>query len=79
MSRSYRKPWVTDGYKGSKTKQYCKNQANRLIRRTKDVPNGNRYRRYYEQWNICDYKWPVNVTNKDDEFFEEDFWRYNRK
>lgn len=78
MSRSYRKPWVTDGY-GSKWKPYAKNQANRLIRRNKDVPNGKTYRKFYNPWNICDWKYPVNVKDKDDDFYEEEFWKYTRK
>ena len=79
MSRSYRKPWIVDGYKGSKWKQFCKNQANRKIRRTENVPNGGTYRKFYDPYNICDYKWSVNVTNKDDEFYEEEFWKFTRK
>jgi len=40
MSRSYRKPWITDGYKGSKTKQYRKNQANRRTGEQRMFPMG---------------------------------------
>ena len=79
MSRSYRKPWANDGYKGSKGKQYRKNQANRKIRRSKGVPDGMSYKRYYPQWNICDYNFYVNVKDKDGEFYEEEFWKYTRK
>jgi len=79
VSRSYRKPWAVDGYKGSRVKQFHKNQANRRIRRAEDVPDGNIYRKYYPQWDICDWKWPVNVKNKDDPFYEEEFWKYTRK
>lgn len=79
MSRSYRKPWVTDGYKGSKNKQYQKNQANRRIRRAKSVPDGMLYKRYYDPWNICDYKWFANVKDKDDPWYEEEFWKVTRK
>ena len=56
MSRSYRKPWVVDGY-GSKWKRFAKNQANRRIRHTKDVPDHKLYKKFYSQWDICDYKW----------------------
>ena len=76
MARSYRKPWVTDGYKGSRNRQYWKNYSNRLIRRTADIPNGKVYRRYLNPWNICDYKW---YTGKDDEYFRKTPWKYNRK
>jgi hypothetical protein len=50
MSRSYRKPYIKDV-----KKRYWKNQANRRVRRSKDVGDGGGYKRYYEQWNIVDY------------------------
>jgi len=55
MSRSYREPVFVDGY-GTRRKRYAKNLANRYIRRTKDIPNGNAYRKYYDSWDICDYR-----------------------
>ena len=58
MSRSYRKPYYVDGYKGSKRKQFNKNQANRVIRRTtEEIADGKSYRKFYERWDICDYRW----------------------
>jgi len=78
MSRSYRKPWITCGY-GSKYKQYAKNQANRLIRRTKDVPDGKAYRRFYNPYNICDYKWLANVYYPHHDFYEEYPWQITSK
>jgi len=74
MSRSARKAWVVDGY-GSQIKKYQKNQANRRIRRAKEVPDGNSYRRYFNPYDICDYKFFVNVTHKDDPSYEENYWR----
>ena len=57
MSRSYREPWYTDGYKGSKRKQFYKNQANRFIRRTNlEIANGKAYRKFSNPWDICDYR-----------------------
>jgi len=76
MSRSYRKPWVTDGYKGSRIKQYHKNQANKKVRRSENVPDGMMYRKYYDPWKICDYKWYVD---ENDSWFREQPWKYNRK
>jgi len=55
MSRSYRKPYVVDGY-GGKHKPYAKRQANKRIRRSEGVPDGKQYRKFYETWNIRDYK-----------------------
>jgi len=59
MSRSYRKPFYVDGY-GSKYKKYAKRYASRAIRRAVDVPNGKSYRKFFESWNICDYKYVWN-------------------
>jgi hypothetical protein len=56
MSRSYREPWITDGY-GSKSKRFKKRQANRAIRHAKEVPDGKAYRKFSDSWDICDYKW----------------------
>lgn len=73
MSRSYRKPIVTDGYKGSRSKQWNKRYANRVICLAQDVPDGKAYKKFFESWNICDYKWDVDLTK------EEEPWKYNRK
>lgn len=78
MSRSYRKPWVVCG-NGTRHKKYAKKEANRLIRRTKNIPDGKAYRKFYETWNIDDYRYPVNVKYPEDAFYQKDFWRYNRK
>lgn len=53
MSKSYKKsPCYKDGNK------WGKKFANRRIRRLKneDIPNGSMYKRFYEQYNISDYK-----------------------
>ncbi len=76
MSRSYRKPWVVDGY-GSKGKVFSKNYANRRIRRKKDaIPNGMHYRKMTCPWEICDFKYPIDLK---DPFYAEEPWKYNRK
>jgi len=75
MSRSYRKPYVVSG-NGTKFKQYAKKEANRLIRRTKDVPNGKAYRKFYETWNIDDYRYLIDIN---DAWYKKEFWKYNRK
>lgn len=56
MSRSYRAPWVVDGY-GSKWKRIVKNYANRVVRHSKNVPCGKAYKKFYSSYDICDYKW----------------------
>lgn len=53
MSRSYKKtPIVKDNIK---TRKYYKRQANKLIRRSPLVFDGNYYRKIYNSWDIYDY------------------------
>ncbi len=78
MSRSYRKPYVKDGY-GSKGKRFMKNYANRVVRHSKDVPNGRAYKKLFCSYDICDYYFYVEVKRKDDPYFEPEFWKYARK
>lgn len=56
MSRSYREPYVVDGY-GSPRKRKAKNYANRVVRHSVNVPSGNAYRKFNQPYDICDYKW----------------------
>jgi hypothetical protein len=93
MSRSYRKPFFTDGYKGSGRRQFFKNYANRVIRRLpidEEISNGRSYRKYTDPWDICDYKWywhpepRVRVNGWTGELEEypgdaEEFWKVCRK
>lgn len=51
MSRSRKKNLVIKD-----NSSFAKNQANRLIRRSIDVPDGKAYRRFYNPWNISDWK-----------------------
>jgi hypothetical protein len=85
MSRSYKEPWVTCGY-GTKSKKYAKNQANRRVRYAGDVPNGGKYRLYYDSWDICDFKffyrdYPIYrwVKGKQEEIPPEPQYKWNRK
>ena len=55
MSRSYREPWFKDT-NGSPYKRFAKQQANRKVRHTKEVPNGKVYRKLYDSWNIVDHR-----------------------
>lgn len=50
MSRSYKK---TPGWKG--TSSFGKRQANKRVRRTKDVPNGRSFKKLYCSYDICDW------------------------
>lgn len=55
MSRSKRKPWVTDN-KGSYRK-IAKKLANKRVRAIKNIASGNAYKKEFQSWDICDYKW----------------------
>jgi len=56
MSRSYRAPWFTDGYKNAGKRKFWKKNYSKVIRRIEDVPNGNAYRKFNDPYNICDFK-----------------------
>jgi len=64
MSRSYRKPILTDGYKGNKRKQFEKKQASKRARKSDVSDNGN-YKKHYPQWDICDYKIRIDLKKED--------------
>ena len=66
MSRSYRKPIITDGY-GTKRRREAKTKANRRVRNKSDIPSGNAYRKFTDPWNICDYKMPAWATPREGE------------
>jgi len=54
MSRSHRKPVVTDsgGHRG-----FFKRLANKTVRRCDDLGNHSDFKKIYQSWNICDYHW----------------------
>lgn len=55
MSRSYKRtPIFQDGY-GSKSLKWYKRQANKKVRRTKEVPSRKGYRKAYDTWTFRDY------------------------
>jgi len=56
MSRSYREPIFTDGFKGSRRRQFYKRYSNKIVRQSKEVPDGKAYKKFSDSWNICDYK-----------------------
>ena len=75
MSRSYREPWWVDSY-GSPSKSYWKNQANRRVRKAREVPDHRAYRKFYEQYDICDYKFKQE-PDSDSSWLP--FWQVGRK
>ena len=66
MSRSYRKPILTDGY-GTKRRRAAKTYANRRVRNKVVIANGNAYRKFTDPWNICDYKFPAWLAPREGE------------
>ena len=57
MSRSYRKfAVVKDRCRNSKNFMKPKADANRMVRRTADVPQHSGYKKLYCSWNISDYR-----------------------
>jgi len=69
MSRSFRKNLIiTDGQKkksGSVGRSYNKRQANRRIRSkgtTEEIPDGKYYKKEFNSWDICDYKFRQDET-----------------
>ena len=55
MSRSYRKPYWTEGY-GGKWRRFAKRQASKKVRQSANVDDAAYYKRLYNSWNICDFK-----------------------
>lgn len=57
MSRSYRKFPLA---KCEKSCKWGKRQANKRIRHLaieREIPKGKQYKKIYNSWEICDYKW----------------------
>lgn len=61
MSRSYKRvPCVRDNERSRVPHRYKgKTIANRAVRRNEDISNHGGYRRVYDSWDICDYKFFV--------------------
>ena len=55
MSRSYKKPYSTEGY-GGDSRKYMKHQATKKLRNYNFPLIGNEYKKLFESWMICDYK-----------------------
>ncbi|HLD75127.1 MAG TPA: hypothetical protein VJB34_09545 [Bdellovibrionota bacterium] len=70
MSRSYKKPWFTDS---GRFRKFAKQQANKKVRKAVDVSNGGVYKRFYNSWDICDWKFPWHHTDN------IPYWKARRK
>jgi hypothetical protein len=69
MSRSFKKSKVI---KFAKSK-FCKDLANRKLRKNEDVGNGSDYKKHFESWDICDCRF---YYTKEDEgtFWDNPKW-----
>lgn len=56
-----------------------KRYANRVVGNTKDVPDGKAYKKCFCSYDICDYRYYVEVKRKNDRYYEPEFWKYARK
>lgn len=66
MSRSYKKHlWTKDHNSGAKR------TANRKVRHSKDIADGGSYRKIYEQYNICDWKFLHDPSPRWSNYFQE--------
>lgn len=54
MSKSYKKNPVSNDH-SAKTTKGKKRQANKKVRNTKDIGQGNRYKKIYDSYDICDF------------------------
>ena len=85
MSRSYRKPWYNDGY-GTNFRRWHKRYANRTVGRAVNVPNGKAYKKYYDSYDICDFRYEWDPWTSYYWYWgemkviePEPLWRVNRK
>ncbi len=72
MSRSYRKPYATEGY-GGKWRKLAKRLSNKKVRRViGEIPDGKAYIKHgLNPWDICD--WKFYTPNHDQ------WWKIERK
>lgn len=68
MSRSRKKhPVACD-----KTLKWAKKDANKKVRNTEEISNGSNYKKHYNSWDICDFKfW---VSDKLREYWHNQKW-----
>lgn len=52
MSRSYKKSPINKDRNNKAGKRF----ASRAVRRASDVPNGNKFKKFYCSWDICDWR-----------------------
>ena len=74
MSRSYRRNGFAK-WQGNATSS--KRHANKVVRKTEDVPNGKAYKKAYCSWNICEQgAWLIDWELP---WVKEEPWKYKNK
>ncbi|MCX7746940.1 MAG: hypothetical protein N2645_08640 [Clostridia bacterium] len=63
MSRSFKKTPVCKDGTGTKGLQWAKRQANKKVRRIKEISSKKAYKKVYETWNIHDYSSRKTLKN----------------
>lgn len=72
MSRSFKKtPICKDGY-GSKKLQRMKRLANKKVRHAEGVPNNFEFKKYFEAWEIHDYKFYMTESELREDWEKEE-------
>lgn len=75
MSRSYKKsPYVVD-----KKNKKDKRLANKKVRNTAWIANGMGYKKVYETWDICDWKWRYDPREIEENDFYRPLYKYRIK
>ena len=65
MSRSYKHRKGTLLHVKEQNSRFGKRQASAAVRRAADVPDGRQYRKYYDSWDISDYRWTENKYTRE--------------
>ena len=74
MSRSFKK---TPGF--CDRNPFNKRQANKRVRKDWMIASGGAYRKCFESWDICDYKFLYFTRQSAIEFHEDKPWKPYRK
>lgn len=74
MSRSYKRPFITDGSRGSRSGRSMKSFANKKVRHTEDLPTRQRgaYKKCFCSYDICDYKWEYTLDKAIEDWYKEE-------
>lgn len=55
MSRSTKKPYITDQNRGKPNHGFAKRKAAQAVRNSDEVPSGKAYRKFSDSWGIRDW------------------------